>query len=243
MFSFPGEPSAEKERERRAALRKLCKLAETLAEARSCPDARGYHLEGIDNGFGQFDSTEPTISHLDREPHPSLGDLSYGQALAQKPLSLNTIPQRARILEVGCGTGLLAQDLLGKIAEERPDLFSGLEDTMTETECLKSKYALSPIAGIPTYVVNVRAIRFFGEVAFTPQPRGLAILSEYGTLTSFPKVVRLHGHNEYSNQFIHLMEVASTLGAGESFLNPFKFHVLSLRAGCPSRMGGFPRRR
>jgi SAM-dependent methyltransferase len=72
-----------------------------------------YHLHGITDGATHFDTRETTVAHTFAEPHPALHGRRYGEALADSLRLRGWLPDpSARWVEVGCGTGELARDLL-----------------------------------------------------------------------------------------------------------------------------------
>ncbi len=68
-----------------------------------------YHLDHITDGATHFDDRETTVAHAHGVPHPGLGDRRFGEALFDALSAMGAVPQAGRILEVGGGTGELAQ--------------------------------------------------------------------------------------------------------------------------------------
>lgn len=68
-----------------------------------------YHLHAIDDGATHFDDRETTVAHSLGLPHPALGDRRYGAALRASLTEKGVVPGAGLVVEVGCGTGELAQ--------------------------------------------------------------------------------------------------------------------------------------
>lgn len=75
-----------------------------------------YHRAGTSDAQHQFDAVETTISHLFRFPHPALGGLCFGEALADRLLEEGLAPAR-HIIEVGGGTGAMAEALWARLRQ------------------------------------------------------------------------------------------------------------------------------
>jgi hypothetical protein len=74
-------------------------------------DTAPYHEKEIVDGDRQFDHLETTLSHLFREPHPALGERTYGAALVEGLLErglLSEDGETVRVLEIGGGLGEVA---------------------------------------------------------------------------------------------------------------------------------------
>lgn len=84
------------------------------------------------------------------------------------------------------------------------------QQPQNDAEALIAQYQLTA-ATTETFVVNTGAIRLLETVKELLNPGGIAVLTEYGTTDEFPVVVELHGHNEYSIHFGHLLSVAQQL--------------------------------
>lgn len=78
-----------------------------------------YHEKGMDEAFHQFDHVEITSSHLLREPNEILQGLTYAQTLAN--WMRQHIKTGAKILEIGGGTGVIANQLLTALKDLKVD--------------------------------------------------------------------------------------------------------------------------
>lgn len=86
-------------------------------------DLGDYHRQGIADAEAQFEEMETTLSHLLSDPHPALNNLSYGQAFAGVALSQGWLATgRARVVEVGGGTGRFAVAAAEALLQKLPDL-------------------------------------------------------------------------------------------------------------------------
>jgi SAM-dependent methyltransferase len=81
-------------------------------------DLADYHRQTITDASEQFEERETTLSHLLRYPTPVLSGRTWGAAVVDALTARGALPHGARVLEVGGGTGWLAQRAL----ERRPDL-------------------------------------------------------------------------------------------------------------------------
>jgi len=108
-------------RRRRAALPVAALLSTMARGEEGMPVARRisqhrYHRDATSDAAHQFDAVETTMSHLFRFPHPALGGLSFGAALADRLLELE-LPAGPRVVEVGGGTGAMAEAVLTRLRE------------------------------------------------------------------------------------------------------------------------------
>ena len=92
-------------------------------------DVRAYHAR-IADAEKQFDETETTLSHLFREPHPSLKGRTFGQALAsgliERGAFRHSIKNRPlRVLEVGGGLGYVGKAMREQLSKA-PECAAGL---------------------------------------------------------------------------------------------------------------------
>lgn len=74
-------------------------------------DTAPYHDQSIEDAHLQFDHVETTLSHLFREPHPSLGGKTYGEALIAGLFERGWLDhdlEAIRVLEIGGGLGEVA---------------------------------------------------------------------------------------------------------------------------------------
>ena len=86
-------------------------LGESAArDAGASLDLTAYHQHHISDAEAQFEEAETTLSHLFSDPHPALGDRSFGQRFAEIVVDRGWVtPQRHVVLEVGGGTGRFAE--------------------------------------------------------------------------------------------------------------------------------------
>src|SRR2546427_1213622 len=70
---------------------------------------RAHHRRDRLAARRRFDEVECTISHLLRFPHPALRGRRYGEALLQGIGERGIGPGRSGVLEIGGGTGHLAE--------------------------------------------------------------------------------------------------------------------------------------
>lgn len=68
-----------------------------------------YHLHEITDGSTHFDDRETTVAHGLGQPHPALAGRRYGEALRAALTARGAVPEEGLIVEVGCGTGELAE--------------------------------------------------------------------------------------------------------------------------------------
>ncbi len=95
----------------------------TPAVAQGGLDLTAYHQETITDAEQQFEEFETTLSHLFCEPHPALGERTWGQTLAQVALQRGWVAAgRARVIEVGGGTGRCAAAMARELHEQAADL-------------------------------------------------------------------------------------------------------------------------
>jgi SAM-dependent methyltransferase len=70
---------------------------------------RAHHRQDRLSARRRFDEVECTVSHLLRFPHPALRGRRYGEALLQGIAARGGAPGRSGVLEIGGGTGHLAE--------------------------------------------------------------------------------------------------------------------------------------
>lgn len=70
---------------------------------------RAHHREDRLSPARRFDEVECTVSHLLRHPHPALKGRRYGEALLQGVAARGIGPDRQGVLEIGGGTGHIAE--------------------------------------------------------------------------------------------------------------------------------------
>jgi SAM-dependent methyltransferase len=97
---------------------------------KTAPDNDHYHRSVITDATEQFEEVETTLSHMYRLPTEALEGKCYGERLAQILLSRNRLKKNMSILEVGCGTGLLARAFLDHLKAEAPDIYTTCSYTM-----------------------------------------------------------------------------------------------------------------
>lgn len=86
-------------------------------------DLTAYHQETIADAEQQFEELETTLSHLFCEPHPALGERTWGQVLAETALQRGWVaPGRGRVAEVGGGTGRCAAAVAQHLHQHVADL-------------------------------------------------------------------------------------------------------------------------
>jgi len=86
-----------------------------------------YHKETISNAGVQFDFNETTLSHLYRNKNKALNNLSYGEALCDKLIGAKESWDSLKILEIGCGTGLLAKNFLNRLKTDHRNCYEQVE--------------------------------------------------------------------------------------------------------------------
>lgn len=250
---------------------KLKAEATAYKKVKKDSDVIEYHKSEIQDALVQFDYNETTLSHMFRNKNEALANRSYGEALCDKILESLTINDSLNILEIGCGTGLLAFNFLNRLKEKHPSVYNKSHYTLfdlspalakkqkevcsdhldmisfisgnieeydfesqydlilsneviadlnvsvgdkktlkkSSAELLVEKYSLN-IDNFPNkYILNTEAIKLIPKIKNLLNDKGIAFLSEYGSLDEMPKVVELPGHNEYSINFGHLAKVWS----------------------------------
>ena len=90
-----------------------------------------YHRFGTSDAQHQFDAVETTISHLLRYPHPALEGRSYGEALADRLLEERPGAPR-RVVEIGGGTGAMAEAVWGRLCQRHPEQRERLRYTIVD---------------------------------------------------------------------------------------------------------------
>ncbi len=94
------------------------------------PDNHHYHVHEITDAKKQFDQVEVTVSHAYHSPHSILGGKSYGEAFLDKIMEDRPLRPGSRFLEIGCGTGLFALNLLERLSKMAPHLYETIQYTM-----------------------------------------------------------------------------------------------------------------
>ncbi|HYR18886.1 MAG TPA: class I SAM-dependent methyltransferase [Myxococcales bacterium] len=86
------------------------RTAEELTRAAPAEDAtRAHHRTDRVPARRRFDEVECTVSHLLRFPHPALRGRRFGEALLQGLAARGILPGPDGVLEIGGGTGHLAE--------------------------------------------------------------------------------------------------------------------------------------
>jgi SAM-dependent methyltransferase len=75
-----------------------------------------------------------------------------------------------------------------------------------------AKYRLDCEGAMDRFLVNTGAIKVIEQIAAVLRPAGHAIVTEYGSKTSFPQPRELGRHTEHSIHFGHLEQAARALG-------------------------------
>jgi SAM-dependent methyltransferase len=89
-----------------------------------------YHQNEINNTEIQFDFNETTLSHMFRDKSKALSNNSYGESLCEVLINFKKTTKELRILEVGCGTGFVALNILNRIQEHSDELYQNVNYTM-----------------------------------------------------------------------------------------------------------------
>lgn len=113
-------------------------------------DTRRYHICEIEEGYHQFERVESTLAHIYRVPHPLLGGKTYGEAFLIRLLELKPIEKGSRILEIGGGHGDVSKEILVKLKETKPEIFSTLAYILYDLspQLIKSQRRLHKEAGV-----------------------------------------------------------------------------------------------
>lgn len=64
----------------------------------------------------------------------------------------------------------------------------------------------------PQFYFNLGAVEFLRSAYANLSPRGLAVLTEYGSVSAYPKAASHLDHDEYSIHFGHLIKAAQAIG-------------------------------
>ncbi len=113
-------------------------------------DTRRYHICEIEEGYHQFERVESTLAHIYRVPHPLLGGKTYGEAFLIRLLELKPMEKGSRILEIGGGHGDVSKEILVKLKETKPEIFSTLAYILYDLspQLIKSQRRLHKEAGV-----------------------------------------------------------------------------------------------
>jgi len=90
-----------------------------------------YRGEVVDSGT-QFEEVEMTVSHLYRDPHPALDNMSYGARFARVIMDKGGLREDMKILEVGCGTGIFGREFLREVKRSAPAIYGSLGYTFLD---------------------------------------------------------------------------------------------------------------
>lgn len=190
-----------------------------------------YHA-AIGDAEAQFEETETTLSHLFRDPHPSLGGQRFGDRLAQALIKRGALAAGARIVEVGGGLGYVGQALCQRLAprsylvvDRSPSLaFAqrrlGLQSVVGDALRLPlgdgsaDIFISNEMAGDlgSDEKSNHGALILVGECARVLAPGGLGYISEFGHPTRRPVRSDHLDHDEYSIRWSDLADRARSLG-------------------------------
>lgn len=104
-----------------------------VAAGEAGSDLSAYHEEVIADAEQQFEELETTLSHLFCEPSPALHGRTYAQTLTKIAVERGWLtPERARVVEVGGGTGRVAAGILATLRETEPALFTNVDYTIVD---------------------------------------------------------------------------------------------------------------
>jgi|GEM_PF-678281 len=104
----------------------------------------------------RFDDDETTLSHLFREPHAGLRGRSWGGALFEALAALGALqPTGARILEIGGGTGALANGFLSALAARWPRRVGRFSYTILDLSPALGRHQRGALADAPVPVAFV----------------------------------------------------------------------------------------
>ena len=194
-------------------------------------DLHRYHA-AIDDPAAQFEETETTLSHLFRDPHPSLGGQTFGARLASGLLARGVPSSGARIVEVGGGLGWVGRALSDALT---PRSYLVIDRSPSLARAQRERGLLS-ILGDATHLpiatgavdllisnemagdlgtdgdTNHGALALVDECARVLAPNGLAYISEFGHPTQAPRRSDHLDHDEYSLRFEDLRSRAATQG-------------------------------
>lgn len=86
-----------------------------------------YHKKKIVSADIQFDYNETTLSHMFRNKSEALASRSYGEALCDQLIkSFQGLERPLEIIEIGCGTGLLALNFLNRLKEKYNSIYQSV---------------------------------------------------------------------------------------------------------------------
>ena len=117
-----------------------------------------FHSDEITDARTHFDNVEITLAHALEIPHPSLGMISFGAALAKSILPLSRINIHT-ILELGPGTGALAQAWCTQYEPKRYIRMDASKELLKEQERrvpqTESICALAPNIPVPPNSIDL----------------------------------------------------------------------------------------
>jgi SAM-dependent methyltransferase len=93
-------------------------------------DVISYHQNDIKYTEILFNYNETTLSQMFRDQSAAFNELSFGEALCDKLINFDGSVKSLNILEVGCGTGLVAFNFLNRIKDRSSDIYEKLNYTM-----------------------------------------------------------------------------------------------------------------
>ena len=112
------------------AMKRLKRLATAYKDVKEDHEVVEYHQTGITDAMEQFDHNETTVSHMFRDKNRALKNRSYGEALCDKIISEIKVGSNLNSIEIGCGTGILANNVLNRLKEKYPEIYAKLNYTM-----------------------------------------------------------------------------------------------------------------
>ncbi len=200
--------------------------------------ALGHFHAGIADADTRFDHAETTLAHAFGEPHPALDGCVWGHRLAHAISARRAITGDTVVVEVGGGSGQVAEAFLTVAAPRRyirvdrsPALLAAqgvrvpasegflgdatalpLADASADILLANEVIADLPAARTPEGWRNVGAEAFVREIARVLRPGGFAYLSEFGGEDQAPEEADQLDHPEVSIDFGVLARVATKCG-------------------------------
>ncbi|MBW1997347.1 MAG: class I SAM-dependent methyltransferase [Deltaproteobacteria bacterium] len=92
-------------------------------------DLCDYYGSEIVDPANQFEEVEMTVSHLYRDPHPALDNMSYGARFAGIIMDENRLREGMKVLEVGGGTGIFGREFLREVKRRAPEVYGTMQYT------------------------------------------------------------------------------------------------------------------
>jgi SAM-dependent methyltransferase len=206
------------------------------APPRDPHDLRRYHEEAIDDAELQFEEIETTLSHLFRDPHPSLDGRTFGEALADGLRERGALAscggREPVVVETGGGLGWVGASMRRRWqlaawhtvelspALARAQRAKGLRPIRGDARRLPIRsesvdvLVSNEMAGdLGTEgAVNVGALELVRELGRVLRPGGLAWVSEFGAPDEPPRRSDHLDHDEWSLRFRDLEREAKRAG-------------------------------